>query len=233
MKRIESIVFNKNSLIRNILTTRESSGTIRRPLPRQILIPTESITREETKGLLVKTFSGKLSVPRHLLWHLLFKNITVIDWFLLLKYLELNLKGSNELFNACLAGVLSLSSSTRIGLKDREDQLKPIHKKLLGTPKWDPNLKETLLDCIIRILGVPQKGMPLDQIRTIGRITRKNPRPLPVNRIGVGYKDHGSMGPDRPESPPDDLEVISSNFNEKSVFELWDSIFSLFSTNLE
>lgn len=133
---------------------------------------------------------------RHLSWWCLFKGITVLEWFILEYLLESYLAQGSEDSCACLAGVLSLSSGTRKSAEDWSTQLRPIHKNL-GTPcnYGSGVIGRTLLEFVISSLGIPEKGMSKTSLYNVQEVSYSYKQPRESSRIGVGYKDKGSLTP--------------------------------------
>jgi hypothetical protein len=214
------------------------SGGVLRPLPSQIFIPSHfpNVRKDRTEGLLVKFHLRGLKISRHLLWHSIFKGINVIQWFLLFEFLELNLKRGSRFFNACLFGVLSTSSSSRMEMKNWNFQTKPIHREfrnhILKTEFLENKERGiSLLDFILIILNVPNKGLSIDKILTVFETSIQYPVPKPTPWRGVGYKDKGSMGGYGPEPAPlNDKEILLLNeFDTSSLLSDWKLITDHFS----
>lgn len=225
----------KDSLLQRISSISVSSAVSRRPLPQRIFIPQHSFDRErqEVLGILVKLHLGGEKVPRHLLWHILFKGCRVIDWFLLFEYLCRNHKTADKLFCACLFGVLRESALSRKTNVRFLSQLRPIHKKFSALRSRSDGVfpKEvSLLDLIVKKLNIPQKGLPLDQLLTINDdCLVKFPKPIAPLFLGVGYKDKGSMGPDVVLDLTED-EILESSIavEEFSFSEEWNILLNSF-----
>lgn len=176
-------------------------------------------------GLKIKIFNQRLC-HQHLLWHLMFKGCTVLEWLILYKHLEgLKIWERNLDACACLFGVLSQSSSTRERLDHMTSRTRPIHKWLrsIEFPEDQHGVfGKSLLDFVLRTLSVPKKGLPISELYQHEIFRFDNPTPIPISRMGVGYKDKGSMGPDREEIPDlDDELIISNSFDTKTLVCRW------------
>jgi hypothetical protein len=113
-------------------------------------------------------------------------------------------------------------------------QLRPIHKKFSALrSRSDRNFQQefTLLDLIVKKLSIPQKGLPLDQLLTINDdFLVRLPKPIPPLRMGVGYKDKGSMGPEVViDLTEDEIVETSIAVEEFSCFEEWKALLESFS----
>lgn len=219
-----------------VFRSSEESGEVLRPLPRNIFVPTSaipSISKDETKGLVIDLHLSGSKVPRHLLWHLLFKHIRVIDWFLLHEFLELNLRRGSELWSASLFGLLLESITTRMGVKDFKFQLRPIHKRFRSLTRIvkieGKDVEVSLLDLIMGKLGIPEKALPIEQLLTVDDRTYQYPVPNPLSFRGVGYKDKGSMGEREIPAPFRENEILSlRSFSTKTLESNWDEIVEYF-----
>lgn len=224
----------KKLLKMSLLNLSKLNGNFRRPLGPQIFIPLDPTDRYNMqRGIVVKFHIGGVKVAEHLAWHLIFKGCKVTDWFLLSEFLFRNHGLSNELFCACLAGVLSESSGTRKSTLTFNSQLRPIHKKLASfIPRKEINFLEdipNLLEFVIKVLRIPSKGLPRDRLLTECVTSVQYAKHINPCFVGKGYKDKGSMGPDNALIVIED-EVIedSLNFEESSSLEFWREFVSLF-----
>lgn len=188
----------------------------------------------EGKTILVKLLDRKVC-HRHLLWYLLFRGITVLEWFLLYQNLESHNKGRRKEYNACLCGVLILSASTRKRLDRWNSHTKPIHKILNAKiPREGSNFAqfETLLDFVISELKIPQKGESKDLLYNVQEVFPRTVKPKLPSRIGVGYKDKGSMAPTDTFVPESDFPLpLEEPFEIEDLTKLWRQILTEFSTS--
>jgi hypothetical protein len=200
-----------------------------RRFPGRIYLPlTTPLSNAEQ---LVQTF--RISIPdvslarRHMLWFLLFKGITVLEWFVLSYQLDLLLREGRIGSCACLAGVLQLSSETRKRSESWFSHLRPIHKILSSrVPKSDQkdNERRSLLDIVIQELKIPKKAMPISSLYSHTWETVRISRPKDPNRLGVGYKDKGNLPKgDRPEPEIlwEELWKPNTNARLKEALDLW------------
>jgi hypothetical protein len=165
-------------------------------------------------------------VVRHLIGNLLFKGINVMDWYLLHDYVSLNLKSSEQEYFACLCGILSESSGTRKGvLRSFESRTRPIRKKLKDIRLKGKKIFGGFSDLCL-FLKVPERCLESQQLYTAVEVGWLNQPPKEQNRIGVGYKDKGSLGSVFFVEPPATEELLSDYFEERSFLDLWFEIAS-------
>lgn len=137
---------------------------------------------------------------RHLLWKLIFKGITVKEWFLMYHVFEHNLKPGNSYKNFLLFGILHYSVKTQARLTNFEARTKRIDLILKEIPLSALGSKDrtrTLLDEVLLSLDVPERGTKSRIVEVETNHFRPFTTPLPERQIGVGYKDHGFLS--RPE----------------------------------
>lgn len=164
---------------------------------------------------------------RHLLWHTLYKGITVLEWFCLSQgFTFLKNRTDSLSYGTCLVGALSCSAATRKGVVEVTSRLKPIFRSLQSykCPKWESDSRSkdgTLLDLFHQVLGIPQRGLPKNDLYNLTKIEIPRTIPRRSNRIGVGYKDKGSMGPDREEPYLSDDEILTPYFEVSHFVERW------------
>jgi hypothetical protein len=205
----------------------KKSGALQLPLPVNRVIRLSSMRGKdgEYDALLIRLHLSGTKVPRHLIWNLLFKGINVIEWFLLYEFASRN-KG-DLVSSACLTGILGLSSATRKGARTFSCQLRPIHKKLRSKLPKTQLAKihcENLLDYVIQVLKVPQKGLSTDNLLTVRKTSVQIKLPPPPQYVGVGYKDHGSMGDGNRILPPSKEEMFDPKafFVSQNALEFWE-----------
>jgi len=168
---------------------------------------------------------------RHLLWHLLFKGITVLEWFILSYLLELTLRGGLRGPCACFAGVLSLGSKTRKRLESWNSQLRPIHtilsSKIPHVKSADMEGIQSLLDLVIRELKIPQKALSKSELYTTTEIEIPKIRPKAERYIGVGYKDKGNLpsGNRLEPGPAEEDWIPTLNSRLEESLEVWKKLF--------
>lgn len=202
------------------------NGPFRVPLPGKIFIPLPPPNSEVrySLGLEVVLLAKSKVVISHLLWKLIYKGILVLEWFLLYEYLSYNKRSSDLDYFASLCGVLKLSGATRKSVLDFQSHLRPIQRSLSEKRSIADNIpNKTLLDYVHLVLMLPKMGSSSDSLyrQALRNIPfRKPPEP---NRIGVGYKDKGSMGPESVERPGVVLNS-PSEFDEKDFLRVWNSL---------
>jgi len=188
------------------------------------------------QSLVVTNFDRRLFI-RHMSWHLLFRGITILEWFILIRELEFSLsaKRGTKVSWECLYGILSLSTNTRKGLEEWTSRTKPLFKKLSSLkPKADSNFKDldiSLLDWIMAQLQVPQKALPKRELYMWSQVWVP-PGSSPAERyVGVGYKDKGSMtqGQKPVPEPVEDEWTLPHNSDFQTLKNGWISILEEFS----
>lgn len=186
----------------SLFTSTETKVGVSRSVALKIFIPTQLPKKSKglAEGFTVRYLLKSSGVRRHLLGNLLFKNISVLDWFLLFDQLQRNKRSFSRLYSACLFGVLTTSSNTLKKGSDWFSQTRPIRKQLIkqkaSAAASGLIAEKSLLDLMLKILDIPKEGsvLRLDSIRTIeGPSMVKIQKPIPVGSLGVGYKDKGSM----------------------------------------
>jgi len=107
--------------------------------------------------------------------------------------------------------------------------MKPIHKNLKGyIPKMGFEiLGKNLLELVMNLLEIPQKGLPKDRLYTDVNHSFRDPKPLQPASMGVGYKDKGSMGDGFPASL-DEVIYESLGFDPSDFLASWLRIQSYF-----
>jgi len=164
--------------------------------PLTLIIPSITPTKRKDGELMKVGLFNYNFCHRHLLWHLLFRGVTVLEWFILYHEIEFQKMGWDQDSYACLAGVLSHSARTRNRLTKWTSRLKPIHRELKSLYP-DPNSRfhghcENLLDLIILKCKIPQLAKPVKELYYVKKQTDFHRDHLIPGYIGVGYKDKGS-----------------------------------------
>lgn len=201
---------------------------------RKILVPLRTPTGSRFgKALLVKLFDSKIA-HRHLLWHAIFGKITCLEWFILLQNLEFATKRRTARYCACLAGVLSLTSNTRDRFDSWTSQTRPIHRSLKSKKTSREILGilpgTTLLDFVMTELDVPQKGMSKENLINVTTVYPAGKSSPELSRVGVGYKDKGSLPQGVREEPlPDDELPLEVSFEIEDLLDDWLRLVSNFS----
>jgi len=197
---------------------------VKRKPPTDMIVKENSAVQRKVSRLLTRSFVLNLQEPqngkpgrryvvkihgdsnyvrRHLLWKLLFRGIVPLEWFILYREFEKQLK---ELPNCAttkyLAVLLLLSNNTRKRLPDWKSTSKSVFKQLEKcSPTSINSPSENLLQAIISEMKIPHKGESIESIYSEFIQEFYNKKPLPVRRIGVGYKDKGSLKQGIDEDP--------------------------------
>jgi hypothetical protein len=197
-------------------------ASFRNPLPGRLIIPTSS-SRVFTKGIKINLLVKSNVLVNHLSGILIFKGITVIEWFLLHEFVSRNLKSPDEDYFASLCGILKISASSRKGeLRDFCSRTRPIHRVISGFRFCGQQLHGGIHD-LVEFLGIPKKTKSTKELYTFRQETWKNPRPLELNRMGIGYRDKGSLGPEILELSGYE-EITSHKFVESNFLNHWTKI---------
>jgi hypothetical protein len=218
-----------NEIVRDEILTRITSGLEEKvtnqggfllPYDRFLINLQSPTCQEEGKGLMVRIFDGKLC-HRHLLWHLLFRGITTLEWFILyLKFESLPIREDAMLKRACLTLLISSSSKSRKTLDHWSSRTKPIHKQLASrVPLRDSEFfgkYNTLLDFVISKLQIPKKGMSISELYKTSEITIPRINPAPERWRGIGYKDKGSMSSEERMDLPEDVTQLLPEVLDRS-----------------
>lgn len=180
-----------------------STKTIRIPLP--------------TIRTLAGTFSREIvfhlkdlkKVHMALLWKAIFKGINVEEWFILY---ELNYKfRTKDSFTTrtLSCGIMILSNQHAQRLTKWNHHTKPLFKKLGNVHRkalqFGKHTDESFLDMILKNLNLTKE--PLDSILVREERQTRLTAPAEEQRVGVGYKDHGSLGPGNREIPSEEVPL--------------------------
>jgi hypothetical protein len=212
-------------------------GHFRVPQPSRYFIPTNypKDSADYAWGYLIKFHFGPKRSMQHLTWHALFKGVTVLEWTILFDILDINSRtGFFRLGELCLFGILSESINTRKGLKDYDTKLRGIFKKFRNKrPKEDVKkyiIEEDLLEFMISKLGLPSKGEAKNKFLTTRWTSALSPYANPASRIGVGYKDKGTLGGQGPEPDPSPEIYLrhNNNLNVDSFNHAWITLLDFF-----
>lgn len=210
-----------------------SKGNFRRPLPKKLFIPTETQNDDsQVKGILISLQIGGIKVIRHLVWKLLFRGISTLEWYILFEFLTRNQKEADLISNVCLTGVLFESSKTRKRLENLDSQMRPIHKKMSArTLRKEFRIftkNNTLLEFLIHHLDVPERGLSKNSLYLSKFVTSEFPKPKEPQILGQGYKDKGSLGPDNVIVHSEEIIQPHNSFQEQSFLLHWKDILRLF-----
>lgn len=181
---------------RTVLETQTVQRKVSRLLTRSFTLNLrEPSSGKPGKRFVVKIHGETKYVVRHLLWHLLFKGIKPLEWFILYREFEKQLKESPSTIKTKYFGLLLLlSNNTRKRLPDWKSSSKSVFKRLKDCNSLSSNSpRKNLLEDILFELKIPQKGDNLQNIYSSFISDFFNKKPIPLSRIGVGYKDKGSL----------------------------------------
>lgn len=199
-----------------------------------------SIPLEPTSG---KTFVRKLFVRpllskgtdllKTLVWHAIYgrKSFKSIHWFILFNMI--NRETINAKIRFGLYAILKLSFTGRPGTYGFNKTHRSV-KSALGKSSLSNLEQENVLKKIVRQFpfSIPRKVPGLDRVLQIKEKSVEQKKPSEPRRIGVGYKDKGSLGkPDDGYHPihiSDDWETnddsLSLQRNFRSFFPEYEKI---------
>jgi len=195
-------------------------------------IPLLAPTREYSgEGIMITFLFKEDFVFRNLVRKLLFKGVTCLEWFIIFRNFDRNLKKRESLFNALVFGMLNLSSNTRMSLDDWHFQTKPLIKLGVLSQRYPSSElgNKTILELIDHFVKFPPT---FQEVYSFKRITIPFIEPKKPLVIGVGYKDHGSLKPNhkwlpfvREYTPPSPNLFKRSKEDWTSMLEIlnWDS----------
>lgn len=179
----------------------------------KLRIPLEPIRGSEYKALVIKPNAPPEKLLVGLLWHAMFgKYFKVYHWLILFNLTVKTLQADSS---EALVLILILTSTGNPGTS-WEQNSQPVRKVL---QRLAPEKKEEILQWILSKLPytLPKKDPKIESFFTVKRELVNIRRPKVPNRIGVGYKDKGSL----PKGKRPDLS--SSEF----LFDLEDRFFLL------
>lgn len=172
-------------------------------------VPLESTSgRESYKAIVIRPGSfGSDKIVVGLLWHALFgKKFKVLHWFVLFHVLTRTLKKDKN-SEAILAILMIMTADA--ATSNWMSNMKPLRGILishLGHERGLAFLEELMSNLPYRL---PKKGPVIDEILSFQKAQIRQRKPKELARIGVGYKDKGSLGGSRVES------FDSEEFEEK------------------
>jgi hypothetical protein len=153
--------------------------------------PTTSMEAGYTRHLVLCLYEESGEAFKLLLWQLLFKGITVTEFMVLDELLKRRWGNMANDTKMVIAFLIFLSLSTRKGLNDLNSKTRPVFNRL--PPKFLQRFKSrNPLDDVSAFLGLPRKGRSVSLSHEFR--TRRNRKSRAVSRMGIGYKDKGSMG---------------------------------------
>lgn len=195
-----------------------------RLLPRVFSISLPPKVAGTKRNMIVRQFGDRKYTRTHLLWHLLFKGGTMIEWFILERELEFQLR-EDLLFekSTLLFGILFESSNTRKRLSNWTSRTKSLFKKFKSLkPKKDSRFfgqYDTFLSMLLSEMKIPSKAESTKSIYSYSEETRNIIPPTPVNFIGVGYKDKGTLGTEPKVDPVAPIDFQPENDLDLSFFK--------------
>lgn len=177
------------------------------------LEPTHSRTTIKAIVVRPKVFSSEKIIVG-LLWEAVYgRKFKVIHWFVLFKLLIRTLE-KDESSEAILAACMILS--TNVGATQWQSNMKPLRSLFIQA--YGPEEYKVHLDEITRKFPfkLPLKSPKIDELLdfTFGTIEQRKPKD--VARIGVGYKDKGSL----PVGVKPELPTSSSILEHEDNFVL-------------
>lgn len=164
-------------------------------------LPTETSSGRSYRVFRRISITGtEKSIWKNLLWQALFKGIDV-DEFLFLDYLtrrrwtSLNSTSKRAVVEVIRGCCDRQPSSGHYGSKLPAARIwiKQSVPSILGSQGYQERISN-----IVSELGLPQKGNPI--VKTVSEEKREVPGIPPERRIGVGYKDKGTLGNSTGES---------------------------------
>lgn len=151
----------------------------------------------------VKPLSGSTEkILVALIWEACFgKNFRVIHWNILFDCLTKTIQ--NDRASEALMRILRILSTAQAG-RDFKTHLRPVRKivsrKFMDQAKSEEYIQKRILDLLP--FKLPKKNPHLEKLLSINYDSRIIQRkPLEPNRIGVGYKDKGSLRQDGIQEP--------------------------------
>lgn len=173
-------------------------------------IPLERNQNSRVKALIFKPLtsnSGKILVG--LFWNILFgRKFKVYHWYILFAVLIRTIEKGSQSRNLLKLLVISTSSEG----KTWQSSMKPI--KTILTQLHGKDTAEGMITEILKHLPyeLPKKGPIIEELLEVKVDSLINKKPTDPRRIGVGYKDKGSLGngAPEPESPEFFLEQIDA-----------------------
>lgn len=190
------------------LSTRGVSVQERSLSVRPIKIPLEPTAgRREVRALQYRALEKGRKLLTHLLWHAIFgSRFKVIHWQFLFEIVDRTTKWDPLL--QTIFDVLMIVNVTPNGgpCQSYNQKLKPARKALVRSD----DLKKLVSDLESSGIVLPRKAIEIDDLLLAsldGKIRLK--KPDEPRRIGIGYKDKGSLGLPGQEYDPDEIPPSS------------------------
>lgn len=171
-------------------------------------------------------FGNRKFTRSHLLWHALFKSITAEDWIVLEREFELHFR-SDATFaqKALFAGVISSVGGSRERAPSWDSRLRSFRSQVTSKDLKDSDFTErrdTLMQFILKELNVPSKAENLNSIYSTSLKTIYYRIPKEERRIGVGYKDKGTLSTEPKIDPVAPEEFLpETDFDLKSYMRMF------------
>lgn len=169
--------------------------------------------RGRVKCFQINVLEGGQKLLTGVLWHCLFGKPKVYHTMILFEIL--NRTEQYSLLAQTVYDVVVICNLTaKAGVTNE-----PFHHNLEPVRRTIPaNQLQTMIDKL-RSSGInlPHKSPDLDKILTVSKGTIFQRKPQPVNRVGVGYKDKGSLPKPGSEYEPDEITPFSAASN----YKLW------------
>jgi hypothetical protein len=125
------------------------------------------------------------------------------------------------------------SSRTRERLDSWSSRTKPIHKifsdRINSHSVSGILFRGPLLEFLLLEHSIPKKALPISSLYKVRKITIPPVRPQLASRIGVGYKDKGSLPSGEYDPPEVEVPLLSENFFDFSELNsAWNDILKEF-----
>jgi hypothetical protein len=188
--------------VTNPKASRKSAGSFSLP-DFKLKIPLESkYGKSRVQCLCIRPKIGRSRVLwESLIWTTLFgsKRLTMIHWYILYSLFEKTLKKDKR----SLAMLKILRITTERSGSTWNQKLKPVKTIVQNVLTKDEAVRYCLnLASDLGIKSLPDKDPHLNEMLEVRLGTMQQKRPEPLRRVGVGYKDKGSL----PKGPKEDAE---------------------------
>lgn len=157
----------------------------------------------------------------HLCWHCLFsRKFKTTEWYVLYFIFTKQFGRLNRIQKLLLYGCLRNSVQRKLTLSWDVNHipLKSVFNdfKVTKFGNFKYSNDTTLLSLLTKELRIPNKALPLDEIRSFDIIFKRYRKPISPNFIGVGYKDKGSL------NTGDGYEPEIPDFDPAASVDLWE-----------
>lgn len=215
LKSYNEFITEKSRTIEPLTEQKNVQRKVSRLLSRSFILNLKEPQGEiPGKRFVVKIHGDRKYVLRHLLWKLIFQGLVPLEWLILYREFEIQIKEDPSSLKVKYLGLLLLSSNnTRKRLPNWKSCSRSIFKSLkqcLALSSNSPRIN--LLEEMVFEFKIPKKGDNVENVYSFFTQNFYNKKPIPVNRIGVGYKDKGSLkqGYDEVPEPLQPFEPDSS-----------------------